>query len=506
MDARRLGHGPELPDALLRAAAPAYLSEAQRTAAGPDWFAQALAHAGTRVKGVVAPLGEVPDAGGMGPRPDVRRLADYLDHHGRTARSYVCPGAPFWEAAARGAGSAADLHELADSAYRRGCYAVADDLRRRAAEQGYAPAWTEMAHFREDRGCRAEAVELLWKGHAAGDTGALTTLAHWYLEDGDRDAALRLVPEIERTGDPQALLSLAQTPSLAGGDAEAERLARAAADLGDAEALTFLGRRRMLDGDGAAAEELYRRAVSAGDPAAAFELARMKLADEGDVAATVAAARQAAELGDLFTMGMMAQLVISIDPAEGRRMARQAADLGGVRPAQTVRLSAWENMVRQQGLAVLADHAERTQGDGAGEAVLRAAADAGDLHVMTWLAHRERQFGDPAEAEALYRAAAEGGYAPALLSLAWQRHEAGDDEEAERLCRTAVDAGEPRAVGALAQLWEKTGDRDGAGRLVLYGLNPDGTPTTPWLPLREGHEPAMGHYAVKGWIEIRRAD
>ncbi|MFF8726108.1 hypothetical protein ACF073_06410 [Streptomyces sp. NPDC015171] len=505
MDARRLGHGPELPDTLLRAAARAYLSEAQRAAAAPGWFEQALAHAGTRVKGVVAPLGDVPDPGGMGARPRTRRLADYLDHHGRTARSYLCPAAPFWEAAAQGAGTAADLDALADAADRRGRYEVADDLRRRAAERGHAPAWTDMAQFRRDRGCRPEAVALVRKAHAAGDTGALTTLAHWYLEDQELDRALRLVPEIEGTDAPQNLLHLAQTPELAGGDEEVERLARKAADLGDAEALTFLGRRRLLAGDEKAAERLFQRAIAAGDHGAAFELARMRLVHGRDVAAAAAAAGQAAELGDFFTMGMMAQLVIAIDPAEGRRMARLAADLGGVSPADTVRLSAWENMVRQQGLAVLAQHAEETAGEGAGEAVLLAAVEEGDLHVMAWLAQRRRQSGDRADAERLYRRAAEGGYAPALLSLASSRREAGDAEEAEQLCRTAIDAGQYEAIGALAQVYEERGERERAGRLVLYGLDPDGTLAAPWLPLREGHEPARGHDAVGGWITIRHA-
>ncbi|WP_330460533.1 hypothetical protein OIB37_28825 [Streptomyces sp. NBC_00820] len=109
-----------------------------------------------------------------------------------------------------------------------------------------------------------------------------------------------------------------------------------------------------------------------------------------------------------------------------------------------------------------------------------------------------------ASAERLYRFAAEGGYAPALLSLAWVRRDAGDAEEAERLFRTAIDAGRPDAVGALAQLWEESGDHERSGRLVLYGLEPDGTSTAPWLPLREGHEPSLGHYAVEGWLKISR--
>lgn len=503
MDARRLGHGPALPDGLLEAAAPAYLNETQRAGAAADWFAGALDHGRHRIKGVVAPLGEVAAAGGMGARPGQRRLADYLDQYGRLARSYVCPGAPFWEAAERFAADAADLYELAESASRRGRYAVADTLFQRAAERGHARAWAEMASLRETRGCREEAVELIWRGHDAGDATALLDLVTWLEEDGDVEAARRLVPEIIGTGHPEALLFVAEGKELAGSDGEVERLARAAAELGWAAALTFLGRRRMLAGELGAAERYFRRAIAAGDHAAAFELARMRLVDEDDVPGAVAAAYQGAELGDFFVLGTMAQLVMSVDPAEGERMARNAAALGGLSPARMVNLSFWEYMGRQQGLAVLADHAEATDGAGAGEAILRAAADEGDMHAMAWLAQRQWEFGDPDEAERLYEQAAEGGHAPALVSLARLRREAGQVIEAERLCRVAVDAGEPSAVGELAQTWEAAGMPERAGSLMVHGLDADGEPALPWLPSRPEHDTSQGIHAVKGWIQIR---
>ncbi|MFJ5972522.1 hypothetical protein [Streptomyces sp. NPDC093060] len=503
MDARRLGHGPALPDGLLEAAAPAYLGETQRAGAGPDWFAGALDHGRQRIKGVVAPLGEVAAAGGMGARPGQRRLADYLDQYGRLARSYVCPGAPFWEAAERFAADAADLHELAESARRRGRYGVADTLFRRAAERGHARAWAEMASLRETRGCREEAVELIWKGHDAGDATALLDLVSWYEEDGDDEAARRLLPEIIGTGHPEALLFVAEGKELADSDGEVERLAKAAAELGGAAALTFLGRRRMLAGELGAAERYFRTAIAAGDHAAAFELARMRLVHEDDVPGAVGAAHQAAELGDYFTLGIMAQLVMSVDAAEGERMARKASALGGLSPARMVNLSSWEYMGRWQGLAVLADRAEATDGAGAGEAILRAAADEGDLHAVAWLAQRHRDLGDPAEAERLYEHAAEGGHAPALVSLARIRRAAGHLTEAERLCRVAVDAGEPSAVGELAQTWEAAGMAERAGSLMVHGLDADGEPARPWLPSRPDHDPSLGMHAVKGWIEIR---
>jgi hypothetical protein len=45
MDARRLGHGPTLPDAFFKTAAPGYLTDAQWNALTEDWLEQALAFA-----------------------------------------------------------------------------------------------------------------------------------------------------------------------------------------------------------------------------------------------------------------------------------------------------------------------------------------------------------------------------------------------------------------------------------------------------------------------------
>ncbi|MGW7298795.1 hypothetical protein [Streptomyces sp. NPDC054829] len=502
MDARRLGHGPELPDALLESAAPAYLDEDRRAGAGPDWFAGALRHARTKVMGVVAPLGDLAAPSGMGARPGVRRLADYLDHHGRTARSYVCPGAAFWDAAQRHAGRASDLSRLARSARARGRYAVADALFARAAERGDASAWSERAYLRWDRGCFEEAARLWWAGHDAGDTYALPEFASSLLEGGEVAGARRLVPRIEATGSPKALLFLAEWGELLDGEGEVERLARAAADLGDAEALTFLGRRRMLGGDEGEAERLFRRAMSGGDPAAAFELARLRLS-AGDVPGAVAAAERAAGLGDYFTPGIMAQLIIGMNPAEGRRMARQAADMGGVGPSPAAQLTPWENTVRQQGLAVLADDAEDTQGPGAGEALLRAVAEEGDPHVMAWLASRAMEVGDQARAVALYERAAAGGYARALVSLAHFHRSTGNLTEAERLYRTGIDAGESSALRGLAAIWEEAGDPARAGSLVYHGLDADGAPARPWLPATDRDIAALGSDAVDGWFTVR---
>ena len=56
MDARRLGMGAGLPHALLEAAAPGYLTDAEWDTLGEDWLAQALAYAAVPCKGARGPL------------------------------------------------------------------------------------------------------------------------------------------------------------------------------------------------------------------------------------------------------------------------------------------------------------------------------------------------------------------------------------------------------------------------------------------------------------------
>ncbi|SFL67727.1 tetratricopeptide repeat protein [Streptomyces pini] len=483
MDARRMGHSSALPDRLLEAAAPGYLTEPQRAAAPIDWFSGALAYAQIKIKNVVSPLEDIAVSGSMGAVSGVYRLADYLDQYGRTTRRYTFPPTAFWEAAQRIVTGADDLYNLADSARRRGRGALADTLFRRAADRGDGRAWEEMAHTRYVRGRRTEAEKLLWKAYAAGEIEALLTLAQWHEDDGNWAEAKRVVQQAANSGavHPQVLLFLAQEKYADSSD-ETERLMRTAADLGDPEALASYGRRRMLTGDAQSAERLFQQAISCGNYEAAGELMRMRLLHQGNVSGAEKAARQAASLGDFFVLATLAQLLMDVDRAHGEQLARQAAAFGGLPPSRMVDLSPWQYLGRGHALALLADLAEATQGRGAGEKVYRDAAAVGDLHAMTRLAQRRRDLGDVAEAERLYRCAAESGHLPALTSLAWLRLEAGDAAEAEQLCRIALDAGEPIALSALAETWEETGRQEKADRLREHGLDADGAIAEPWLP------------------------
>ncbi|MFF8505429.1 tetratricopeptide repeat protein [Streptomyces anulatus] len=277
MDARRLGHTSPLPVALLKAAAPGYLTEQQRAAADPDsWFAHALDYARERVKGVVAALEPVANPDGMGALPDVYRLSDYLDHHARTIRCHTFPPDSFWTAARDHAVSTTDLEALAEAADRRGRYRIAADLYQRAADAGGTGALAELAWRRGRAGDLDAAEHLYQQAIDAGDTGALAGLAQLRGRTGDLDGAEPLAQRAADAGDTGPLVELAWRRGEAGDLDGAERLAQRAADTGNINALVRLARRREEDGDLHGAERLAQRAADVGGRDALIRLARAR--------------------------------------------------------------------------------------------------------------------------------------------------------------------------------------------------------------------------------------
>ncbi|TLP60966.1 hypothetical protein [Microbispora triticiradicis] len=147
MDLRRLGHGTTIPLALLKTAAPAYLTDTEWDAAGEDWLEQALAYTAEPCKGARGPLTRVRPGRGRGPAatvvdPDgepVYRLADYLDQHGRVTRADQIPPVGLWTAAAAHA-HPTDLGVLGDAAWARGLYREGAQLHKQAVSRGNVPA------------------------------------------------------------------------------------------------------------------------------------------------------------------------------------------------------------------------------------------------------------------------------------------------------------------------------------------------------------------------------
>ncbi|WP_405824532.1 sel1 repeat family protein [Streptomyces sp. NBC_01390] len=207
MDAHRLGL-PLLPLSFLEAAAPGYLTDQQRSEAGPDWFTGALTYVRTLIKDTTRPLQEVPRPSGMGALPGVLRLADYLQQHGRQTRWARCPPPSFWEAASVHLTNGADLTRLADEAQARGRFRYASLLYGAAVRMGSLEARVVLARTREYAGDREGALRVVRPAAEQGYTGAMVLLAFLHNRAGDRPTALGIAHAAARSGAPYASLAL----------------------------------------------------------------------------------------------------------------------------------------------------------------------------------------------------------------------------------------------------------------------------------------------------------
>ncbi|MEV0487582.1 hypothetical protein AB0I69_44145 [Streptomyces sp. NPDC050508] len=406
----------------------------------------------------------------------------------------------------------------------------AESLARQAAALGDTNALFVVARLREEAGDRVGAETLARQVADCGDTDALALLARLREEAGDRVGAETLARRAADCGDTDALALLARLREEAGDRVGAETLARQVADCGDTDALALLARMRERAGDREGAEDLYRQAAARGDTDALYLLATLR-EEAGDREGAETLARQAAARGDTDALALLATLREEAgDRVGAETLVRQAAALGDTNALFVVarlreeagdRVGA-ETLVLQaadiNGLFLVAGMREEA-GDRVGaETLARRAADCGDTDALALLARTRERAGDREGAEDLYRQAAARGDTDALALLARMRERAGDREGAEDLYRQAAARGDTDALYLLATLREEAGDREGAETLARqaadrggtdvpyrpfatsnfnrwwpHGLDPDGTPTSPWQPAvsveRSGHVP-----------------
>ncbi|MFI7174720.1 hypothetical protein [Streptomyces spororaveus] len=414
MDATRLGCGSPLPSTFLYTAVPGYLDADQRAAASDDrWFGEALARACEKEQRVISALEPVPRPLGMGTVPDVWRLTDYLEEHGRTHRRWTCPPASFWDAACTHFDHPDDLWNLSCAAQDRFRLRLAHQLRQRAAEAGNRSALQDILRRGEKAGDRRSAEALLERAAGAGHPGALLELSLLREEAGDLDYAETLAREAVRNGSIDALGHLSFLREKAADRVGAEALAHRAAEAGDTSGLRWLARLRTDAGEDKSADRLLFEAAGMGDTEAMGELA-YRLRDSGDQQGAEALAWKAAVAGDP-------------DP-----------------------------------LRVLAEWHEDAGKQVAAEALARRAAEAGDASALKSIAHRRKSNGEDRSAERLLHEAAEAGDTRALCDLARWQEEAGNHMSALTLLRQAADAGDSDALGELALHYEEADDQDSA--------------------------------------------
>jgi transcriptional regulator with XRE-family HTH domain len=257
----------------------------------------------------------------------------------------------------------------------------------------------------------------------------------------------------------------------------AYRLWQKAADTGSTEALTQLARLREGVGDREGAERIARQAAEAGNTDALAQLADMReIAGEREGADRLA--QQAADAGNTDALGSIAEL----------RMLREARDRNaeGERAGaeRLLREGAEEHLRRAADggntfALVLLGNLLYWAGDRTGaEQVAQQAAQTGDTDALVFLARMREDDGDREGAEWLLQRADAAGNEEAVGLLCELLEEAGNCEEAERIAREAADAGDTDALDRLSDM-RKKGGPDGDG-LWTYGLDPDGTPSTPW--------------------------
>ncbi|MEU7060710.1 tetratricopeptide repeat protein [Streptomyces sp. NPDC046197] len=521
VDARRLGVNGPLPIEFLRAAAPGYLTGSQRAEADPEnWLTAALAYAELRVKRVVSALHRLPSINGMGPRPGVVGLADYLEQHESSVRRFVCPPATFWTAAVEHF-PATDLQRLGRAAAARGRFRHAASLYHAVADSGDTTALTLVGQIRETVGATVEAERAYKRAADDGHAVAMIRLGLLYEKAGELGSAESWYVRAAEAGNPGAIMRLAQLREKQGELAEAELLYMRAAEKGHVRAMLRLASMKEKQEDPSSALEWRKKAIDAGGESKLLRIAQKRERD-GDWTSAAKIYELAAECGGTYALVLRARLYQRRgDPEAAERLYRKAADAGNtgaiVHLGQICEKNGdWITAEQLYHQAVDAGntgallHLARLKGksgDNAGAGDLcRMAADAGEPQGLIHLARACNRRGDHVAAEALYREAATRGGATALFRMARLRNRNGDDERAAFLYQQAADAGNPAALVRLARLMEKEGDRTRAEQLyqqacdggdsnavaelirlrkhsdkpLTYGLEADGSPSGRW--------------------------
>ncbi|MFI9585765.1 tetratricopeptide repeat protein [Streptomyces sp. NPDC052236] len=445
MDARRLEHGPALPQAFLAAAAEAYFEDEEWDLLPEDWLEQALAYCARPVRGARGVLTRIrPRAGRAEPGDTRYRLADYLEQHARRARGAAPIPVGFWYAALHHTGPASAA-QLGSAAQKRGLYRTSLLLRERAAAAGDVEALRGIANMLIGLGRTEEATGWYERAAAAGDAEALRWVATHQAFSGD---VSRVLDWYRRAGTPEALRWAGNMLDLAGCTDEALDWFERAAVAGDDDALRWAA--NMLEREDRLDEALhwYEKAVRTGDLealrwAANIQIARGRLEDAIDWH------QRAASSGKIEVL---------------RRTASFLATEGRVEEA-----IAWYERVAAMGdRAALSTAADLLYAEGRlADALVRyeRAADAGDPVALGSAARALHTEGRVDEALVWYERAVQSGDTEALRTAADMLAASDRPDEALAWYERAAAAGYPGALYAAADMLVKYGRSDEAAAL-----------------------------------------
>jgi Tfp pilus assembly protein PilF len=532
MDARRLGHGPQLAEAFLQEAASGYLDDDAWNMLDDDWFPGALKYAGEHCRGIPGPLTLVRR------RPSEQvlaqaqyRLADYLDQYGRADRREQIPPLGFWNAAIHNYDVPKELSALAHAAKERGRYQLAARIFRRAAALGDTRALDHLNYLVVKTGDFTGAEELYQRASDADGVNGLLPLVELRLRTGDSDSAARAAQQVIDTGDPDGLAWLADVYVRTGRNSEGEQLYRRSAQAGDVAALHWLtmfgseagdkeGANRLAQqvtrqviksvnvdamlslaslqmrrGDTVAAKRLYQLAADAGNTKAILwlgvqhmnakdmvnaELLFQQVADAPDNHALLLLARLREEVGDTSAAERLYQHATDgigdIDMIWAYDLPLKPKDWSAIKRHVVRRAAAAGNI---RAMLDLLDERWRAD-DFVGTAQLyRRIVDTGDTNALRILGDAWNVNGNVSLAQRLYRRASDGGNYVALIRLAKQLYEEEDLINAQQLYQRALNSGLD-TLPDLIKIRDKIGDKLGADLMRRFGVDINGSPAESW--------------------------
>ncbi|WJV47144.1 hypothetical protein [Streptomyces flavofungini] len=382
MDARRLGHGTDIPMAFLESAAWTYLDEFEQDQLGDDWLEKALAYTAAAVHGVRGLLARrrqrLPGSDTTNLDSLTYRLADYLEQHGRLERRYLMPPEGFWNAVAE------HIH-------------VPD----------YLMNFANAAHIRWRKQLATELYGRVTSTHPK----ALAKLISLLIEADKDEEVKRLAHMATDIGDSFTLVQIATTYAGKGVRGKARDFALQAIDAGQLDTLEVVD--RVLAG---------RRETAGG---ASFEIP----GDDGprprSVGQPLRTRRSPQDWHEApvwfypASSGSAPWVLAEVAgrQEEAERLAAEAAAAGAT--------WAWLNVA-----AVRLEAEDRAE---AVDRLIHLAADAGDLSALQWLAGRRAAAGDNTEANRLALLALNAGNPAAAIHLMFD--EEGSDHTHLQLMR-----------------------------------------------------------------------
>ncbi|WP_327041344.1 hypothetical protein OG400_29725 [Micromonospora ureilytica] len=464
IDARRLGHPPDIPQDLLEKAAHGYLDDHEWNRVSDDWLGEALRYGSEECRGAVGLLTRVrprPGSTGHNGRP-AYRLADHVEQTGSRERAREFPPASFWDSIADVVEDAGLLFTIARHAENRGRFQRAIGLYMQAVSKGSTRAVTQLVRLweRAEDAASAEAICIEFLDKA--DPDILYVLARLRDRGGDIGAAEALYRQAANGGRGEAVEDLTDLLYRVGRRVEAEEFAvHAAILLRRTHGLVRIAQLLEKSGDLAGAEKFCRIAIGNGNSNALIRLARLRK-KAGDLSGAEHLYRQAVESGHTGVLVNLADLRERLgDFAAANLLYQQAVEKG--------HYGAFENRARRH--HQLDDHARA-------EEFARQAARYGDLRTYGKLIRLRLKSGDRAGAERLCGQAAKYDQDWALTRLADIRTRDGDTAGAEELTRQAIELGVPGAIERLARLRERAHDPTAAYRIKRFGLDDSGRPVT----------------------------